>query len=73
MRTMIVQRSVRRELLHVKGFEGRALGNPTFHLLPFTVFEIEAGGFFSILPVLTVPSTTRIGYPFNWTHRGTYR
>jgi hypothetical protein len=26
----------------VKGFGGRALGNPTFHVLPFTVLKSEA-------------------------------
>jgi hypothetical protein len=36
------ERSVRRESLHVKGFEGNALGNPAFHVLPFMVLESEA-------------------------------
>ena len=31
-----VQRIVRCESLNVKGFGGIALGNPTFHVLPFT-------------------------------------
>ncbi len=44
-----VQRSVRRESLNVKGFGGRTLVNPTFHVLPFTVFESDAGGLFRIL------------------------
>jgi hypothetical protein len=31
-----VQRFVRRESLNVKGFGKIALGNPPFHILPFT-------------------------------------
>ena len=31
-----VQRSVKRESLNVKGFGGKALGNPTFHLTRLT-------------------------------------
>jgi len=53
-----VQRAVKRESSNVKGFGGRALGSPTFHLsrLTFHVFENEArtklADFFSILLVV---------------------
>jgi hypothetical protein len=33
---MAVQRSVKRESLNVKGFRGRAFGNPTLHLSRLT-------------------------------------
>jgi len=33
-----VRRSVRRESLNVKGFEGRAFGSPTFHYSRVRIF-----------------------------------
>jgi hypothetical protein len=66
-----VQQSVRRESLNVKGFGGKALGNPTFHLSRFLRTPLgerrvsarrgwagEKSDFFSILLAPADSSTT---------------